>query len=238
LVKPEILLPSEGFHNQKIAEIQDKHAYKDRKTIAFTPTLGTISAKVAQSRETLMGPMNSAFVRVWLIGMEVGNAYEQMVDILRGNPDLQKWPYVLTLEDDNTVPADGLLKLYEDIESGPWDAVGALYWTKGEGGKPMCYGRPQDMPKNFVPWLPGADTVAECNGLGMGCTLFKTKMFLDERWERPIFKTVQEVVPGKGIVAYTQDLRMFENAAKLGYRFACSTRVLSGHVSREDGFVW
>jgi hypothetical protein len=101
----------------------------------------------------------------------------------------------------------------------------------------MCYGRPQDMPKNFVPWIPPADSVTECNGLGMGCTIYKMKMFLDERFERPIFKTVQELTD-KGASVYTQDLRFYENAAKLGYRFACSTRVLSGHVSREDGFVW
>ncbi|HXU06346.1 MAG TPA: hypothetical protein VN903_35565 [Polyangia bacterium] len=197
-----------------------------------------IHAKSVQSWLSMMPPMNAKFARVFLIGMEVGEAYEQMVDLIRANPDLKKWKYVLTLEDDNTVPPDGILKLYEDIESGPWAAVGALYWTKGEGGKPMAYGRPQDMPKNFVPWLPAADSVEEVNGLGMGCTLFKMEMLLDEKFERPMFKTEQRYEPGKGVVAYTQDLRFFENAAKLGYRFACSTRVLAGHVDRESGFVW
>jgi hypothetical protein len=241
-MKPEILFPSQGFHNEaakaSIEDALEAHRYRDRTTVCFIPTLGMIHAKVVQSWVTMMAPMNARFVRIFLIGMEVGHAYEQMVDIIRGNPELQKYKYVLTLEDDNTVPADGLLKLYEDMESGPWDAVGALYWTKGEGGKPMCYGRPQDMPKDFVPWLPKADSVEECNGLGMGCTLFKMGMFLDEKFERPLFKTVQEVVPGKGIQAYTQDLRFFESAAKLGYRFAASTRVLSGHVDRESGFTW
>ncbi len=238
-MKPEIIFGSElGYHNKHSEENLAKLAYKDRSTVCIIPTLGMIHAKVVQSWTAMMAPMNAKFSRVFVIGLEVGHAYEQMVDVLRAHEELRKWKYVLTLEDDNTVPPDGLLKLYEDIENGPYDAVGALYFTKGEGGKPMAYGRPQDMPKNFVPWLPDPDTVSEVNGLGMGCTLFKMSMFLDERFERPLFKTVQEVVPGKGISAYTQDLRYFENAAKLGYRFAASTRVLSGHVSREDGFVW
>ena len=40
---------------------------------------------------------------------------------------------MLTLEDDNLPPPDGLLRLYESIEAGPYDAVGGLYWTRATG---------------------------------------------------------------------------------------------------------
>src|SRR5262249_23516658 len=152
--------------------------------------------------------------------------YEEMVKVIEMNDPMKKCKYVLTLEEDNIVPPDALLKLQEDIEAGPFDAVGGLYWTKGEEGKPMCYGRTDVSPLDFGPWLPPQNVVAPCRGLGMGCTLFRTSMFMDKKFERPMFKTMQEYVPGKGISMYTQDLRFFENAGKLGYRFGCSTRVL------------
>lgn len=241
-MKPEILMPEQGFHARKLIKERDdllkKHSYKDVSTVMFVPTLGMIHFKAVNSWLSMMTPMNQKFARIFLSGMEVGQAYEQMIDIIRGNPELQKWKYVLTVEDDNVAPPDGLLKLYEDIESGPYDAVGGLYWTKGEAGKPMCYGKVDSMPKDFIPWLPPPDTVVPCNGLGMGFTLFRMKMFLDERFERPLFKTQQQHTPGVGTSMYTQDLRFAENAGKLGYKFGCSSRCLVGHVSREDSVVW
>ena len=84
--------------------------------------------------------------------------------------------------------------------------------------------------------------MTECQGLGMGFTLFRMKMLLDPKLPRPLFKTVQEFVPGQGAKMYTQDLRFFEEAAKHGYRFACSTRVKVGHFDATaddgNGFCW
>jgi hypothetical protein len=228
-----------GLNNQLFAAgntaIVEGNTYRDLSTICFVPSLGSIPVRVVQAWNSLLKPMNQKWGQIFIVRQEVGVAYEEMVNILRGNSDLQKFRYTLTMEEDNCPPADGLLKLYEDIESGPFDAVGSLYWTKGHGsGKPMCYGRVDVTPKDFVPWLPPPNSVTQCHGLGMGMSLFRTKMFLDTKFERPIFKTEQSVMPGGGGTRqFTQDLRFFENAGKLGYRVACSTRVLTGHYSRD-----
>lgn len=244
-IKESVPSQAIGFHNQQYAtsgpthtEIVRGNSYKVRSTVCFVPSLGSIPVRVVQSWNGLMKGMNQKFTQIFLVNQEVGQAYEQMVDILRSNPELQTWQYVLTLEEDNCPPPDGLLKLYDDIESGNWDAVGALYWTKGFGGKPMCYGRPDVTPRDFVPWLPPPGSVVQCHGLGMGFTLFKMKMFLDPRFERPLFKTEQSHIPGVGTKMYTQDLRFFENAGKLGYRVACSSNVLVGHYSAADDKMW
>ena len=34
--------------------------------------------------------------------------------------------------------------------------------------------------------------------------------------------------------SYTQDLKLFENAGKLGYKFACDSRVKVGHYDIEN----
>jgi len=151
------------------------------------------------------------------------------------DPELSKWKYILTLEEDNLPPPDGLLKLYENIEQ--YDVIGGLYWTKGEGGQPMIYGDINDKEFNFRPQPPIND-IQECNGLGMGFTLFKTDIFRDERLEKPWFKTLQEWDSEKGARGYTQDLYFFEKIKKLGYKVACDTRVKVGHYDVEMDVVW
>lgn len=239
-MEPKIYLPEVGLHNRdidsSIERLEKAKTYRDLSTIIICPTRGVIPARVVQSWMGLMRPMNQKVIGpLFAIGMEVGAAYTSLIEMILNNPDLSTWKYILTIEEDNTPPADGLLKLYESMDK--YDVVQGLYWTKGEGGQPMCYGNPKEFPKNFIPQKPIKDTVMECNGLGMGFNLFKLDIFKNKDLPKPWFKTVQEVVPG-GAKAYTQDLFFFEQAAKCGYRFACDTRVLVGHYDLQNDIIW
>jgi len=231
----------QGYHNQNINQASDRiirgNSYKDLSTICIIPTRGVIPAKVVQNWWSLLPAMNQKFIRIFAIGMEVGEAYSHAIENILNNDELNKWKYILTLEEDNMPPPDGLLKLYEAMNSN-YDAISGIYWTKGEGGMPMIYGDPNIMPKNFIPCVPKPDTIQECNGLGMGFTLFKLDMFKDPKLPRPFFKTVSEWNPQKGSSCYTQDLYFYENAGKLGYRFACDTRIKVGHYDINSDIVW
>ena len=232
-----------GRHNlcqTAMVRLEKAGAYKDLSTVCLVPTRGMIHARVVQSWMSLMPPMNQKFIRIFVLGMEVGAAYQTTVENILGNPELAKWKYLLTLEEDNMPPPDGLLKLCESIDGGvdgeKYDAMGGLYWTKGEGGQPMIYGDPAAFPMNFIPQIPRSETVQRCNGLGMGFTLFRLGLF--KKMPKPWFKTMQEWVPGKGLGAFTQDLFFFNEAAKKGMRFACDTRVKVGHYDAEHDIVW
>lgn len=235
---PQIIMPEGGFHNARLDRARDRlfrgQSYRDLSTICVIPTRGLIPARIVQSWMSLMAPMNQRFIRLFMEGMEVGEAYNQAVEFILNNPELSKWKYLLTLEEDNAPPPDALLKLYEGIKE--YDAVGALYWTKFEGGMPMIYGDPSVMPKNFVPQLPQPETIQPCNGLGMGFTLFRLDLF--RKVPKPWFKTLQEFTPGVGARAYTQDLYFFEKAGLVGARFACDTRVKVGHLDPVGGVMW
>lgn len=240
-MNPQVVIPDySGYHNRDIDEsaerLEKAKTYKDLSTIIICPTRGQIPAKVVQSWMGLMRPMNQKVIGpLFAIGMEVGSAYNSMIENILANPELSNWKYILTIEEDNMPPADGLLRLYESIDK--YDVVQGLYWTKGEGGQPMIYGDPSVMPKNFIPQKPIKDTVQHCNGLGMGFNLFKLEIFKNPDLPRPWFKTVQEIVNG-GARAYTQDLYFYENAAKFGYRFACDTRVKVGHYDINNDIIW
>ncbi len=229
-----------GIHNASdyATRLEKEKTYRDLSTVIVSPIVGGISARIVQSWQGIMRPMNQKVVGpMFMENMEVGEAYNQVIKMVLENPDLSKFKFLLTLEQDNAPPPDGLMKLYESIDD--YDAVGGLYWTKGDTGQPMCYGNPAVMPMNFVPQIPAPDTIVPCNGLGMGFTLFRMEMFKDKRFEYGNwFKTKQEVVPGAGAQMYTQDLWFFQHAVEFGYKMACDARVRVGHYDAANQIMW
>ena len=227
-----------GVHNgqidNSIARLVKGNTYKDLSTIWITPTRGSLKPRVVSSWMAVMRPMNQPFIGpLFIEGEEVGVAYDKMFEMILTHPELSKWKYVLTVEEDNLPPSDGLLKLYESIEQG-YDCVAGLYWTKCEGGQPMLYGDPDVMPRNFVPQVPKLGTLQRCNGLGMGFNLWRIESLKEKLKDlpRPWFKTVQEKNS-----QFTQDLFFFNNAAAKGFIVACDTRCLVGHLD-QNGIVW
>lgn len=236
-MQPKIVLENwEGRHNASdyVARLEQAKSYRDLSTICVVPTRGQIAARVVQNWMGMMTPMNQKFTRMFIIGMEVGAAYNAAIAQILANPELSQWKYVLTLEEDNLPPPDGLLKLLESIDD--YDAIGGLYWTKGEAGMPMCYGDPNVFPLNFTPQIPQPETVTRCNGLGMGFTLFKLDIF--RKMEGPWFITKQQYDPQTGVQCFTQDLWFFNEAAKHGLKFACDSRVRVGHYDLASDIVW
>ena len=224
-----------GWHNQNFDATRERllkgGSYKDLSTVWFCATRDSIlHTRVVSAFVGLQRPMNQPCVGpIFLNNMEVGDAYNQAVEMVLGNPELAKFKYFLTIEADNLPPSDGLIKLYEAIQT--YDGVGGLYYTKGEMGQPMIYGDPKVMPRNFVPQVPQADMIQHCNGLGMGFNLFRIEMF--KKMPKPWFRSVQEKDK-----QFSQDLWFYNNAGAAGFKFACDTRVKVGHFDAANNMVW
>ncbi len=241
---------NEGVHNQDLHNLFSTwikgDSYKDRSTIMVVPAVSNpacsdpdavlpIPPRVVQSWLCLQTPANQKFTRIMIENCEVGDAYNQTISLILNDEGFRDWKYLLTVETDNIPPPNGLLQIIDDMETSSLDAVGGLYWGKGLTGAPMCYGQPGEIPTSYRPWIPPPDKVSECNGLGMGFTLFKIDMFrhIDPPW----FRTVQEWIPGIGERQMTQDMYFFNRAAAQGYRFGCSTNVRVGHIDT-SGKIW
>ena len=236
---PQIVGYDPGFHNKEqektIKRLVDSGQYKDQSTIIIIPALNTVATKAASSWLNMYSPPNQRVVRLFPQNMEVGEAYSQTIQMCLDNPDLAKYKYILTIEADNTVPPDGLVKLLKQMDAHPeYACIGGLYYTKGEGGCPQIWGDPNDPVLNFRPQVPVPGTLQECCGTGMGFNLFRMEMFKDERLRKPWFKTSCSVEEGMN----TQDLYFWMDARKYGYRCAIDTTVLVGHVDMATGFVW
>lgn len=240
--KTEIsVLDHRGLHNteERARKQEALQAFRNLSTVFLIVTRGLIPAKVVQAQTCLLRPMNQRVTSCYVINAEVGAAYEDGITAILNDEAFTShdWKYVLTMEEDNMPPPDGLLKLYESIAKG-YDVVGGLYWGKGEHGQPMVYGDPNEHPRNYRPIYPPPNSLVECNGLGMGFTLFSMDIFKNPKWERPFFKTQAERVGKDSFAQSTQDLYFFTKAAQLGYRFAVDTSVLVGHYDYNSQIVW
>lgn len=219
--------------------------FDESSTIVIVPTRGTISHRVVTSWLSLINPMNCP--RAWLFasGHEVGRAYNEMLGRILADPGLNRFRYVLTLEDDNIVPPDAHVRLLESIaHTRNWDAVSGLYFTKGAIKMPMAYGDPAEFARTgMLDFRPldvrralAAGQLVPVNGIAMGCALWRLSLFRE--LAPPWFVTVADVVPGKGVMAMTQDLYFCKAAREAGKTFAVDCRVRVGHLDVTTGKVY
>lgn len=220
--------------NRTVSRLKKDGAWKDLRTILIVPAGDDIPSRVVANWWNMITPPNQGFVRLLARGMEVGVAYSSAIESILANPDLAKWPYICTLEHDNTIPPDGVMMLQRRMEDHPeFAAISGLYHLKGPGGCAQIWGHPQEFPMNFKPQPPDPNGgLVECNGIGMGFAIWRTKIFKDERLRRPWFKTVASAAEGVG----TQDLYACGDMRKHGYRFAVDCSVRVGHYDKDGKF--
>lgn len=239
-MKPELVIQDfGGLHNKDLRKAQARlikgGSWKRQRIVLVLPAGESIPAKVALTHWNLMFPPNNAVCKILAQGMEVGEAYCTAIEGILDNPELSTWEYILTIEHDNTPPADGVLKLIEDLENHPeLSCVGGLYFTKGIGGCAQIWGDPKDPVLNFRPQPPDpAGGLVECCGTGMGFNLWRLEMFKDKRLRKPWFVTRRD----SGGVS-TQDLYFWSDARKYGYRCAIDCSVKVGHYDLATDTTW
>jgi hypothetical protein len=232
--KPTVIIANfEGLNNTpaKYERYREMGHYRPLNTVWVTPTRGVVPAEVIPSWMGLIGGFNAALVKIFSCRQEVGHAYNNAILQVLSNEVLSKFPYILTVEEDNTPPPDGLIKLLESIQE--YDGVSGLYWCKGEDAVPHIWGDPAQ-PFTYAPQKVIPNTLQKCNGISMGFSLYRTEMFKNPGFEfGNWFKTVSSK---EG--AMTQDLYFCKRAAELGYKFAVDTRVKVGHLDVSTGIIW
>jgi len=218
-----------------ITRLEAEGAYRDLSTIIIVPALGSVPTKAVASWLNLMNPPNQKVVRLFAVGMEVGDAYSRTIEAIIAHPDLSQYKYILTLEHDNVPPPDGLVRILRSAEDHPeYAAIGGLYFTKGYGGVAQIWGNPAEHPVNFKPQPPRDNALIECCGTGMGFTLFRTSLFKDEKLRKPWFKTTASTTEG----CATQDLYAWADFRKHGYRAAIDCSIKVGHYDLGQDITW
>lgn len=219
-----------------VSRLDKAGAYRDMSTVMIIPALKSVPTKAVASWLNLYNPPNHRVVRLFALGMEVGEAYSRTIQSVLDHPDLSNYRYILTLEADNVPPPDGFVNLLARMEQYPeYSCIGGLYFTKGYGGQPQIWGNPSEHPLNFKPCPPDVTGgLVECNGTGMGFNLWRMSMFKDQRLRKPWFKTTSDTSHG----CFTQDLYFWTDAKKHGHRCAIDCGVKVGHYDVESDVTW
>lgn len=219
--------------------------YRDSSTVIIVPSrVDKFHHRVVNCWQNLIAPMNQKRAFLYVIGDEVGKAYTNTIQAILADPNLKTWKYVLTLESDNLPPPDAHVRLLESIEEFKLDAVSGIYFTKGDVNMPMAYGDPEayratgvlDFKPLDVRAAIAAGRVVEVNGIAMGCSLYRMDLFREI--QPPWFVTVNDIVEGKGVQVFTQDLFFCEQAKRKGKRFGVDMRVRVGHLDEATGMVY
>lgn len=223
-------------HGFERVETHHGSTYRDQSTVIIMPSRDRkIHYRVFAHLQGLIAPMNQKRAIMFAIGDEVGIAYNRLVSHILAHPECARWKYIMTIEADNLVPPDAHKRLLETMESGMYDGVSGLYFTKGDVNMPMAYGDPHHFettgelefrPRDTAACI-AAGQVMPVNGIAMGCALWRMELF--RQLPQPWFVTVSDVVDGK-TMGFTQDLYFCQQARRKGYRFAVDCRVKVGHL--------
>lgn len=239
-MEPLIISSYDGGKNnadleQTISRLNKEYAYKNLSCIQIVPAFGQIPTKIVASWLNMYAPPNQKFVRLFAMGLEVGEAYSKCIESILAHPELSKFKYILTIEHDNSPPPDGIVKILQRMEDFPeYSAIGGLYYTRGMGGVAQIWGDPKDPVLNFRPQVPIPNAIQECCGTGMGFTCFRLDMFKDENLRKPWFKTTANQEEG----VHTQDLYFWADARKHGYKCAIDTNIRVGHYDVVSDITW
>lgn len=222
-----------------IERFTHKYAEKDISVIQVTPARErNMDVRVVDSWMSMLKLPNQKYAPLWVVGMEVGAAYDATVELILSSPELSRFKYMLTIEEDNMPPPLGFVRLCEAAYDGAWDVLGGLYYVKGASGFAQIWGEPDDEAENYrsLNVKAGADSdedmIVPCWGTGMGFTLFDLDVF--RKVKPPWFRSQSDL---DGV--WTQDLHFFHQARAQGVPLKvgihCGVRV--GHMSR-DGVIW
>lgn len=228
----------QGQHNTDFdvsaARVLADASWKHQRIVVIQPAALMIPAIAHLAQWDLIFPPNNGVAKLMTQGAEVGKAYSDAIEGVIRHPELSKWEFILTVEQDNCPPRDGVLELIKTLDAHPeFAAVSGLYWCKGPGGCAHIWGDINDPVPNYRPQVPYPDALIECYGISMGFALWRIAMFKDPKLPRPLFRTKA----GKQGVG-TQDLAFWgDGARQLGYRCAVDCRVKVGHVD-DQGVIW
>lgn len=232
-LEPAIIFPSvEGIHNENPEVARERMRggrYRELSTICVTPAIKPVPPRIVHSWMNMRRPPNTKYTHTMAEGMEVGQAYSHAVEAILKHPVFSQFRFILTLETDNAPPADGLLRLLYDLDDHPeYCAMSGLYWTKGPGGVPQCWGNPE-YPDSFFPFIPEPESLTHVNAIGMGFALWRMDLFRDERIGKPFFETTD---------CETQDIIFAMKLQPLGYKLAVNSSVRVGHWDDDQRVMW
>lgn len=225
------------------------NSYQDKSVVCVIPTRGSVDIEVVDSWFKLITPINHKFTKLFIAGGATDDAYNTALQLILNDPLLSKYRFLLTMEDDNIPPPDGIVKLVESMlekeQAGDkyW-AISGVYWTKPSRDciehAPIAWGCVEDGEWNMkAPPLKEDGSVTQCCLIPQGFTLYDLNLF--RKMQYPWFKVVEANHNINSIdwePPATQDSYFFKNVWEAGYKVGVRADVKVGHLDPRTKQIW
>ena len=225
------------------------NSYQNKSIVCVIPTRGSIDVEVVNSWFKLITPVNHKFTKLFMNNGNLDDAYNTALLLILNDPALSEYRYVLTMEDDNLPPADGILKLIESMleheqQGDKYWAISGIYWTKPSRDciehAPIAWGCVEDGEWNMkTPPLTEDGSVTPCCLIPQGFTLYDMELF--RKIEYPWFKTV-EFTPDNHDIDWespaSQDSYFFKKVWDAGLKVGVRADVKVGHLDAKTKQIW
>jgi len=195
-------------------------------SLAFVcPAYGPIHSRVYKSHLAAIANASRTF-DVAYVGVTEKQYLHTASNILVENALEHCIDYIFWTEADMLLPFNTIERLYQDIKRTDLEAVGGLYFLRGDGTQPCLYKKlPQNPPYNFTPViLVPENELFRIDCCGFGGILLKTDIF--RKMEYPWFDLKEG--------GYGQDIYFCEHAKRKGIRIGCDSSVLYGHLGEPE----
>lgn len=225
------------------------NSYQDKSIACVIPTRGSVDVEVIDSWFKLITPVNQKFSKLFIANGEIADAYNTGILLVLNNPTLSKCRFLLTMEDDNLPPQDGILKLIDSMiehenNGDKYWAISGVYWTKPSRDciehAPIAWGCVEDGEWNMkAPPLKEDGSVTQCCLIPQGFTLYDLDLF--RKMEYPWFKVVEWHPHNEGIdnePAQTQDSYFFKKVWEAGLKVGIRADVKVGHLDPKTKQIW
>ncbi len=223
--------------------------------VTAIPTFGMVPIEFVVAFGRLQIPVNAASASMIIKGMEIGHARNMIVEkvLAMENPPR----YIFMFGDDMLPPWDGLVKLYEVVESDPsWDVLTGLYYWKGYPPTPLMW-----RDDAVGPMVPGVHfqlgEVVQVGVTGMDFTLIRVDflkqvtppngqffrtgpgMFNRQNVVASLFpEDGKKEAPPASIVTFTEDVWFCDLVRQAGGRVGVHTGVRVAHLDVRTGVVY
>lgn len=191
------------------------------KTLICVPCMDQVPALFAQSLAMLQKVDDTA------VTFRIGSLIYMSRNMLAAKSIQMEADYVLWLDSDMTFMPDTLQRMHAQMAENNLDILSGLYFRRVPPYSPVLYDKIEctGEDKGYSEFKDIPPALFEAGGIGFGCVLMKTDVFLDVQSK---FGAMFDPIEGFG-----EDLSFCWRARQCGYKIMVDPTISLGHVGTQ-----
>lgn len=189
-----------------------------KKVLICVPCMDMVNAQFCQSLATLRKTVETHIV------FQIGSLIYNSRNYLAGMAIKGGYDYTFWLDSDMVFAPETLEYMISVLEGKNLDILSGLYFRRQPPFTPVVFGK-LDIDDKGCHWEDYGDipeSLFECEGIGFGCVLMRTEIFV------AVFNKFGN--PFTPLVGVGEDLSFCWRARELGYKVHVDPHILLGHV--------